>query len=550
MGNYTCPVKEDFIENKTYACGKCGVLDRYTGKKITNTDECRHKVVEYGPCRTGHAGYQHDRKTCELCKNEPGPDYNSVSRIKFHNGCRYRTYPQDYVSTFRNTDNEQIEISDLRREEYQASLKITNKNSSDMWMHTINFDDFEKIRSNFKPCPYYDQLNKGILSSHSIFNYANFLTFLGLNPRFLPQRDLLVLDEGHSIEKQIVEQVGVSISKKILQRYIAEDFLENISYGYDDSIEDRWVVFLENVCRELKDVIPDIISEETRVDAREYLQRIVQVIDDIKSNSVNWIVSKIDRENGKVSKVEFKPLVVSNYCKMLFDKCNRTLIMSATILDVNTFCRSVGLGLKAVKFISVDSDFPIENRPIYPLNTAYLNYTNIQLESVQREISYTVDKLMTVHSKEKGIIHCTSYAQVHFIEKYISRENKRRLILTDPERFNSRDEVIAEHFTSTRPTVLISPSLHTGLDLKNERSRFQIIVKVPYPSLKDRWIDAKRKKDGVWYTWQTAIKLVQAYGRSVRSKEDWAKTYVLDTAFKMFVTKSRLPKWYTDAIKQ
>lgn len=269
---------------------------------------------------------------------------------------------------------------------------------------------------------------------------------------------------------------------------------------------------------------------------------------EIDLNPRNWIVSKIDREYGKVSKVEFKPLDVSSYCKALFGKCNRTLIMSATILDVNTFCRNVGLDLKAVKFINVDSDFPIKNRPIYPLNTAYLNYASLQLESVQRQISNAIDKIMTLHNNEKGIIHCTSYAQVKFIEKYIGRENKRRLILTDPERFNGRDEAIAEHFTTAKPTVLISPSLHTGLDLKDERSRFQIIVKVPYPSRKDRWIEARRKKDGIWYNWQTSIKLVQAYGRSVRSRDDWAKTYVLDSAFKMFVVRNRLPKWYTEAI--
>ncbi len=103
-------------------------------------------------------------------------------------------------------------------------------------------------------------------------------------------------------------------------------------------------------------------------------------------------------------------------------------------MDVDTFCRNVGLDLKAVKFINVDSDFPIQNRPIYHTETAYLNYASLQLESVQREISNAIDKIITIHSEEKRIIHCTSYAQVHFTEKYISREIKRRLILTNPER--------------------------------------------------------------------------------------------------------------------
>jgi hypothetical protein len=114
-----------------------------------------------------------------------------------------------------------------------------------------------------------------------------------------------------------------------------------------------------------------------------------------------------------------------------------------------------------------------------------------------------------------------------------------------------RDEIINEHFTSSKPTVLISPSLHLGLDLKDDLSRFQIITKVPYPSLGDRWIDEKRKRSEQWYTWQTALRLVQGYGRSIRSKDDWAKTYVLDSVFGPFVRKNEhiLPDWFIQAIQ-
>jgi Helicase C-terminal domain len=101
------------------------------------------------------------------------------------------------------------------------------------------------------------------------------------------------------------------------------------------------------------------------------------------------------------------------------------------------------------------------------------------------------------------------------------------------------------------PTVLISPSLHLGLDLKDDLSRFQIITKVPYLSLGDRWIDEKRKRSEQWYSWQTALRLVQGYGRSIRSKDDWATTYVLDSAFGPFVRRNKniLPDWFTQAIQ-
>ena len=87
--------------------------------------------------------------------------------------------------------------------------------------------------------------------------------------------------------------------------------------------------------------------------------------------------------------------------------------------------------------------------------------------------------------------------------------------------------------------------------LKDDLSRFQIITKVPYPNKGDRWTEAKRKIDEDWYYWQTALRLVQGYGRSVRSKDDWAKTYVLDSGFEYFVKRNRniLPDWFTQAVQ-
>ena len=75
---------------------------------------------------------------------------------------------------------------------------------------------------------------------------------------------------------------------------------------------------------------------------------------------------------------------------------------------------------------------------------------------------------MTLHGNHKGIIHTTTYEQVNFIKENISEINKRRLLQTNPE--IPRDEVITKHVNSTEPTVLISPSLYMGLDLKDDRS--------------------------------------------------------------------------------
>lgn len=53
-----------------------------------------------------------------------------------------------------------------------------------------------------------------------------------------------------------------------------------------------------------------------------------------------------------------------------------------------------------------------------------------------------------------------------------------------------------------------------------------------------------------WYSWQTGLRLVQAYGRSVRCKDDWATTYVLDANLGYFISRNKttMPRWFIDAI--
>ncbi len=454
-----------------------------------------------------------------------------------------------------------------------------------------------------------------LTSSHSIFNYSNFLAFLLQSKKSLPSRELLVLDEGHLLETEIVKFRGLSISKRRWKRYLIGNRLKIIDFGYNDI--EQWIDFLieleaimlnllgydsmvesldvqrkikynwtgkrhhtlkstnyndrrgritsaselfdsdEEIVQKYEEGIPkrssaatNKISDELAVDAVRDTEKLTLTINNLLSNPKNWIISDIKKENYEVIKVEFKPLDISSYCKGVFEKCSKTMITSATILNAKAFCRSVGLNPDEVKFIQVESEFPVENRPIYILNIAYLNFRNLQLQEVKSSITRAIDNIMTMHKNDKGIIHTTSYEQIDFIKENISQTNARRLIITDPE--IQRDEVIAQHTNNTtKPTVLISPSLHTGLDLKNELSRFQIMTKVPYPNKGDRWISAKRERDEEWYYWQTALKLIQAYGRSIRSHEDWAKTYILDSSFGYFVRKNRniLPAWFIQAIR-
>ncbi|MGA7369276.1 MAG: ATP-dependent DNA helicase [Nitrososphaeraceae archaeon] len=584
--NFSCLVKEDFIKSGNYRCKTCVspmVASQQRATIVNN--ECKHTTAEYGPCMT-------DETFSE-------------------SGCRYRTFLKDYVVNNKGTRNESvfIPLETVKRyqKEYSEWLHLKNLNAPDDFSSTSGLE--------WRACPYFDQLNVALNASHSIFNYSNFLALLP-NKKSLLSRELLVLDEGHLLETELVRYRGLVISKRRWRRYISD--LKLIDFGFDDIR--RWIDFLieietkmlnllgnsheveslaierkikygysssaaadrnnkqddnkrkrvvsasdlfnsdERISNQYEDISFSEgnsnrrIADEVAADVIRDTERLTRTINNIISDPDNWIVSDIIKESYEVVRVEFKPLDVSKYCKAVFDRCKKTLIMSATILNNKAFCRNVGISSDSgkeeeVKFIQVPSDFPIENRQIYPLNVAYLNYNSLQQHDIITSITKAIDNLMTIHSKHKGIIHTTSYEQLNFIMGNISKSNARRLILTDPE--IQRDEVIQEHIHSKKPTVLISPSLHTGIDLKEDLSRFQIITKVPYPNKSDRWINAKREKDAEWYYWQTGLKLVQAYGRSIRSKDDWARTYILDSAFQYFLRRNRsiLPDWFLKAIR-
>ena len=424
--NFICNVKEDFIRDGIHICGLC---------VPNNATKCKHTSADYGPCIS-----------------------NPLFR---HEHCRYRTFLKDYKVNNKGMREEEVFIDDGAKDSCQINYSE--------WWYIENLK--EELRM-WRPCEYYHQLNVALASTHAVLNYPLFFALSFATYDGIPSRDLLILDEVHRLEEEIVKFTEISISKRRWKRYIPD--FKIVNYGFDDI--ESWIEFLIDLDRKMLNLTEDI-SEELAAEAKTDTEKLRQAINNILLNPEGWIVSEIKEENDEVTNVKLKPLDVSPYCKGVFELCDKTLMMSATILDKDAFFKSLGLAPEEVKFIQVPSDFPLQNRPVYPLNIAYLNRDSLQLQEVQIKIGRAIDNLMTSHRNDKGIIHTTSYKQLDFIKENISQENGCRLWETSPE--IQRDEVIAEHVNSIKPTVLISPSLYTGLDLKNDLSRFQIKSSAP-----------------------------------------------------------------------
>ena len=99
-------------------------------------------------------------------------------------------------------------------------------------------------------------------------------------------------------------------------------------------------------------------------------------------------------------------------------------------------------------------------------------------------------------------------------------------------------------------SVLLSPSMMEGVDLPDDLSEFQVIIKLPWANLGDVRVNIKSKLDEYWYKQKMWLSVLQACGRSTRHETDQSVTYILDENFKFFYQewRSELPKWFKDRI--
>lgn len=236
------------------------------------------------------------------------------------------------------------------------------------------------------------------------------------------------------------------------------------------------------------------------------------------------------------------------------------LAMSATVISADEWLDSCGVeaaGLEAGRVV-MDSPFAVEHRPIL-----YVPQGDMGYKTWERDVDSMVDgvaKILDRHPEDAVLIHTTSYklnrAIVAGIKGKMSDmgQQGRKIVTHDDAR--GRDVALAEYVELAergRAPIVCSPSLDRGVDLPGDLCRVQIIVKVPFPSLGDRQIAERMRVDGgqAWYRAQTARTLVQMTGRGVRSAEDHAVTYVLDSQFGRWwkQAKTVVPGWWAASVK-
>ena len=387
-------------------------------------------------------------------------------------------------------------------------------------------------------CKYKNAKRAFLESPESVTNFPYFLTEATYSGGITP-RKILVIDEAHNTESVLSNFVEVSVSQYFCEKIVKckwpdkvtpINFVKWIENVYFPKLQSQ-IMHFENQIEQLglKDKIKELSSVALKYDMMTgHSGKLEKFLKDYDKD--NWVMEKEETEKRGYVKITYRAIDVSNYAEeYLFRLGQKVILMSATILNADTFAASLGIPKDQYESISIPSPFPIENRPI--INAAVGSMSAKNIEASLPQLKKALQAIMQEHKNEKGIVHCHTYRIANYLKKNIRGKLAKRILIHDSR---NRDEVLKQHMTSKEPTVLLSPSMTEGVDLKGDLSRFQVICKVPYPWLGDPIVRKRMNKFPNWYPLKTATTIVQAVGRSVRNSEDTAITYILDSDWSRF----------------
>jgi len=440
-------------------------------------------------------------------------------------------------------------------------------------------NEFNRLnKSSCDFCPHSGARDGYVSGRMSLTNFYLYILFQLYMTKMMDSRggNVLIVDEAHDFDDVMSDFITIKITEFVVKKLkfsnedrILKDLkkINNIS-GYIDFLKDlqgeiattigdverslsaekrnaRSVKRENAVNKVLGGKNSDIKLMQVITDLQQYQSKIEIFLNEYKANPNNWVLESNYNEKTKQKELSLEPIWAFDYLdKYVFSKYDMVFLMSGTILDKNLFCQLNGLDIEKAVYYSIESPFPVKNRPIYYMPLGKMSYKSKE-DTFKNYVPF-IQKILNKYPDKKGIIHTNSFE----LASWISRDvNNPRLVYHDS---SNKDLVLQEHYATEKPTVIVSPSMDTGVSFDDDKARFQVIAKIPYPSLGSQKNKLRQKNNPDWYTWKTISGLIQMTGRAVRSNEDYADTIIIDGSFSDLLKYSGhfFPHWFQEAIKK
>ena len=439
--------------------------------------------------------------------------------------------------------------------------------------------EFNRLnKTSCESCPYSNARESYISGGVSLTNFYLYILYAIYNQKLMESRDarILIVDECHELESVISDFISIKITETIVKKFKFSNESEILKKLKSIQTIQSYVDFLSFLNGEILDTIEgmesgliskprDVKSDKRDIkiskvlntknsdvkimnlitDLKQYQLKIDVFLKEYKENTNNWVLESNWNEKTKQKELSLEPIWSFDYLdKYVFSHYDKVFLMSGTILDKNLFCQLNGLDIDNSVYYSISSPFPLKNRPIFYMPLGKMSFKSKE-DTFKTYIPY-IKKILDKYKNKKGVIHTNSFELSKWIKDSI---DDPRLIFHDS---SNKDEMLKMHFECNEPTVIVSPSMDTGVSFDDDRARFQIIAKVPYPSLASQKNKMRQVNNPEWYSYKTVCGLIQMAGRPVRSNVDYADTIIIDGGFGDVIKHSShyLPDWLQDAIKR
>lgn len=413
-----------------------------------------------------------------------------------------------------------------------------------------------------KYCEYIQLRQKAIIAPVLVCTYSFWLLQQNYVKKTVPDppfddRDFIICDEAHKLQSIVQSHFSPEFGKNDLIKILAvknaanhtqytnwseyTDLQNNI---IQENNNEKILNLLEDYCKlleplvsHIEDVKDEIINltedlghmskeDYTTIKACDFLDEhfksFSEYIEIIKDIGVYSLI----KNDSKKDSIVFNCLDESYLMKKYFlSNCAKRMYMSATIGNPDVFSHDVAIPNNKF-YLKMPSVFDYSMSPIYFVREYDMSYH--KKEQSLPHIIKMIEGIFELYPNYRGIIQTGSYVFAKSLQERISTKYKKRLILYEDT--TSKNESI-DLYKNSKNRVLVGPSLIEGLSFDDDLCRFQIIMKVPYPSLKDKFVAAKNNYDSKWYNNTTAISILQGVGRGVRNMQDWCVTFILDGCF-------------------
>lgn len=359
----------------------------------------------------------------------------------------------------------------------------------------------------------------------------------------------VVFDEGHEGPQALADSVQVVLHRHEIEDQLGMDFpeasqAEEFVNWRPWAIEARAAADIAmNAAKHAMQSYPDKPTYVRHyLHMRNLTRRLVSLIG---GNPQNWIADTHEEQRGAhiSTGYVFDPIRPGRYAESaLLLHMPNILVVSATLRPKTLYM--MGIKKEDADFHEYPSEFDPKRCPIYFVPTMRVD----NRATDHAPLWNRHDQIAARRTDRKGIVHTVSYANQR--EATGASQYSRSMLLNN--RGEAAGDIVQQFKRSKAGTILVSPSVGAGFDFPGRECEWQLLLKIPFPNGHTKIHRARQQDDPEYGAYLAMNKMVQTFGRGMRSKEDQCENFIVDSHLDWFLPRfgHLAPKWFHNFFKQ